>query len=75
MGIEISIVCDSCSSILVAASNVGKARREGRRNKSVVSFNKKDLCPKCYKQYRKGIEQALASYVSKSSITTEMRND
>jgi hypothetical protein len=59
MSIEINIVCDWCSAILIAASSVGKARREGKRDKSVVSFNKKDFCPDCYERYRREIQNAV----------------
>lgn len=48
MSIEINIVCDGCSAILVAASSVSEARREAKRHKTAFRLNRKDLCPECY---------------------------
>jgi hypothetical protein len=59
VSIEINIVCDMCSAILVAASSVGEARCEGKRDKTVFTLNKKDLCPECYERYRRNINDAV----------------
>jgi hypothetical protein len=47
MGVEHTIYCDGCSTILVSASSVTKARREGRRDKIVFRRGDKDLCQEC----------------------------
>jgi hypothetical protein len=44
MGVEHTIYCDQCSTILVSASSVTKARREGSRDKIVFRRDGKDLC-------------------------------
>lgn len=59
MSVEITIVCDGCSAIVVAASSVGEARREGKRDGVLFSVNKKDFCAKCHERYRREIERPV----------------
>lgn len=67
MGVEHTIYCDGCSAILVSASSVTKARREGRRDKLVFSVNKKDLCSECAQRYRREIERLTTPQKGKVS--------
>lgn len=53
MAVEHTIYCDGCSSILVAASSVGKARKEGRESGLVHRIGDKDYCTECYERMTK----------------------
>lgn len=47
MAAEVTIVCDDCSAIIVAARTATEARKEGVRDKLMVRKNKKDICRFC----------------------------
>lgn len=47
MAAEVTIVCDRCSGIIVAAATAGKARKEGVRDKTMVRKNGEDICREC----------------------------
>jgi hypothetical protein len=50
MSVEVTIVCDECSAIIVAASTAGEARREGLRDGAMVRRGTKDICMECVRR-------------------------
>lgn len=56
MSVEVTIVCDECSAIIVAAATAGEARREGKRDRCMIQRKGKDICIICAR--RKGYVKA-----------------
>jgi hypothetical protein len=53
MSAEVTIVCDLCAVIIVAARTATEARREGIRDKMMVrDEDGKDICRDCNKRRR-----------------------
>lgn len=53
MGYEVTIICDECGSIIVAARTATKARKEGIRDKVMVRRDGKDICADCDRRTRR----------------------
>jgi hypothetical protein len=47
MAAEVTIVCDDCAAIIVAAKTATEARKEGIRDKMMVRRDGKDICATC----------------------------
>lgn len=47
MAKEVTIVCDRCSAIIVAADTAKEARAEGIRDKAMVRRKGEDICAQC----------------------------
>lgn len=53
MSVEVTIVCDNCAAIIVAARTAGEARKEGLRDKALVRRNGQDICAECNERARR----------------------
>ena len=47
MAAEVTIVCDRCSAIIVAANTATQARKEGIRDGVMVRRKGEDICKQC----------------------------
>lgn len=47
MAAEVTIVCDECSAVIVAAKTATQARKEGIRDGVMVRRKGEDICRQC----------------------------